>query len=60
MENPKIIKLIQEQQLRALPITMLNGNIIKVGSYPTKEELQDLTQHETKTTEPSCGTNKYS
>jgi hypothetical protein len=42
MENPQIIKLIQEQQLKVLPITMLNGNIIKVGSYPAKEELQAL------------------
>ena len=40
MENLQIIKLIQEQQLKVLPITMLNGNVIKVGSYPTKDELQ--------------------
>ena len=39
MENPQVIKLIQEQQLKALPITILNGNIIKVSSYPTNEEL---------------------
>jgi disulfide oxidoreductase YuzD len=39
MENPQVIKLIQEQQLKALPITTLNGNAIKVGSYPTREEI---------------------
>lgn len=42
MEDPQIVKLIQEQQLTALPITVLNGKVIKVGSYPTTEELQAL------------------
>ena len=51
MENPKVIKLIQEQQLRALPITILNGNVIKVGSYPTREELQALLNTSVKTKE---------
>lgn len=37
-ENPKIIKLIQEQQLKVLPITTVNGEIVKTGSYPTKQE----------------------
>jgi len=37
-ENPQVIKLIQEQQLKVLPITILNGAIVKTGSYPTLEE----------------------
>ena len=58
MENPQIIKLIQEQQLKALPITLFNGNVMKVGSYPTKEELQALVQSEIKTNEsPEAQTN---
>jgi len=44
MENPQIIRLIQEKQLKALPITVFDGNIVKVGSYPTLEELQKLFQ----------------
>ncbi len=48
-ENPQVIKLIQEQQLKALPITTLNGNVIKVGSYPTLEELKSLLQDGTDT-----------
>ena len=39
-ENLKIIKLIQEQQLKVLPITTVNGEVVKTGSYPTKQELE--------------------
>jgi hypothetical protein len=41
-ENPQVIRLIQEQQLKALPITTFNGNVVKSGSYPTLEELKKL------------------
>jgi disulfide oxidoreductase YuzD len=41
-ENPQVIKLIQEQQLKALPITTFNGNVVKSGSYPTLKELKKL------------------
>lgn len=39
-ENPAVIKLIQEQQLKALPITTCNGKIVKTDSYPTFEEFK--------------------
>jgi len=39
-ENPEVIKLIQEQQLKVLPITTLRGTIVKTGSYPTLEEFR--------------------
>lgn len=39
-ENPKIIKLIQEQQLKVLPITTVNDEVVKTGGYPTKQELE--------------------
>lgn len=39
-ENPEVIKLIQEKQLACLPITTLDGKIVKSGSYPTLEELE--------------------
>lgn len=38
-KNPQIIKLIQEQQLKVLPITTIDGVVIKTGSYPTMAEL---------------------
>ena len=41
-ENTQVIRLIQEQQLKALPITTLDGNVVKSGSYPTLEELKNL------------------
>lgn len=39
-ENPQVIKLIQEQQLKVLPITTMDGTIIKTGNYPTLEEFK--------------------
>jgi hypothetical protein len=44
IENPDVMKLIKEQQLSVLPITMLNGNVIKTGSYPTENELTGFLQ----------------
>ena len=41
-ENPEVIKLIQEQQLKALPITTCNRKIVKTGSYPTLEEFKNF------------------
>ena len=41
-ENPQVIKLIQEQQLKALPITTFDENVVKSGGYPTLEELKKL------------------
>lgn len=37
-ENPQVIKLIQEQQLKVLPITTMNGVVVKTGGYPSLEE----------------------
>ncbi len=42
MENPEVMKLMQKQQLKALPITAVDGEIIKMGSYPTLEELNEF------------------
>ena len=44
-ENPMIIKLIQEQQLKVLPITTLDGVVVKTGSYPTGNELKNYFNH---------------
>lgn len=37
-ENPEVIKLIQENDLKILPVTTLNGKVVKKGSYPTPSE----------------------
>ena len=44
IENPDVMKLIKEQQMSVLPITVLNGNVIKTGSYPTENELTGFLQ----------------
>jgi len=41
-QNTDVMKLMQEKQLEALPITTIDGKVIKVGSYPS---LEDLKQH---------------
>ena len=38
-ENPEVMKLMQQKQLAALPITEVDGKIIKSGSYPSFDEL---------------------
>jgi hypothetical protein len=40
-ENPQILKLIQEQQLKVLPITTVNGAVVKTGGYPGIKELSE-------------------
>lgn len=39
MNNPEVYRLVREQQLVALPITAVNGQVIKVGTYPTLDEV---------------------
>jgi 2-keto-4-pentenoate hydratase len=40
LNNPAVYRLVQERQLTALPITAVNGQIIKTGAYPTLSEVQ--------------------
>jgi hypothetical protein len=40
MTNMEIMRLVREQQMAALPITAVNGQVIKVGAYPTLSEVQ--------------------
>jgi len=40
MNNPQVFRLIQERQLDALPITTVNGQVIKAGDYPSLDEVQ--------------------
>lgn len=39
-ENPAILQLIQEQQLKVLPITTYGGEVVKTGGYPTLAEMK--------------------
>lgn len=39
VSNAEVMRLVREQQMAALPITVVHGKVIKVGSYPTQAEL---------------------
>jgi hypothetical protein len=38
-ENPEVMKLMRQDPLKSLPVTAVDGVIIKTRSYPTLEEL---------------------
>lgn len=40
LNNESVMRLVREQQIGALPITMINGIIIKVSSYPSLAEVE--------------------
>jgi hypothetical protein len=40
MQNNDVMRLVREQQMAALPITAVHGQVIKVGAYPTLAELR--------------------
>ncbi len=40
VSNREVFRLVREKQLTALPITVVNGKIIKVGAYPTLAEVR--------------------
>lgn len=40
MSNPEVMRLVREKQMDALPIIVVRGKVVKVGAYPTWDELQ--------------------
>jgi len=40
MSNMEVGKLVKEKGQQILPITVLDGKVIKIGEYPTLEELK--------------------
>lgn len=40
LNNAAVMRLVREQQLAALPITFVSGQIVKSGVYPTMSEVQ--------------------
>ena len=37
--NAEVMKLVREKQMEALPIIVVRGRVIKVGAYPTADEV---------------------
>lgn len=46
MANAQVFQLIRERQLTVLPITVVNGRIVKTGAYPTLDEIQKALKEE--------------
>lgn len=44
INQAEVMRLVKEKQLAALPITMIHGQIIKVGTYPTLAEVESCLQ----------------
>ena len=40
LSNSKVMKLVREKQMEALPIIVVRGKVIKVGAYPSAEEIR--------------------
>ncbi len=40
VNNKEVFRLIREKQLAALPITVVRGQIVQVGSYPTLAQVR--------------------
>lgn len=40
ISNNEVMKLVREQQMAALPITVVRGKVIKTGTYPTLPEIK--------------------
>ena len=38
--NAEVMKLVREKQMEALPIIVVRGRVIKVGAYPSAEEIR--------------------
>jgi hypothetical protein len=38
--NLEVMRLVREQQLAALPISVVHGKVVKIGSYPTLAEIK--------------------
>ena len=40
LSNAEVMKLVREKQMEALPIIVVRGKVIKVGSYPSAEDIR--------------------
>jgi len=38
--NAEVMKLVREKEMAALPIIVVRGKVVKVGSYPRQDEIR--------------------
>jgi len=48
LNNPEVMKLVREKQMDALPIVVVRGRVVKVGAYPTLDEMRVILNGPTK------------
>jgi hypothetical protein len=48
INNSEVMKLVREKQMEALPIVVVRGKVVKVGGYPTLDEMHTLLDRATK------------
>ncbi len=41
LRSSAVMRLVKERQMAALPITVVNGQLIKTGAYPSLAEVQN-------------------
>lgn len=46
--NVEVMKLVRDKQMEALPIIVVRGKVIKVGAYPSSDEIRAALQEATK------------
>ncbi len=42
MQNPSVFALLKEHGVQVLPVTTVNGQVVKKGAYPSYDELVQL------------------
>ncbi len=40
LSNPQVMQLVREKQMDALPITVVRRQVVKIGAYPTVDEIR--------------------
>ena len=48
LSNAEVMKLVREKQMEALPIIVVRGKVVKVGAYPSAEEIRAALDGENK------------
>lgn len=43
VRNSKVTEILQEKGMNSLPITVVNDEVLKIGSYPSNKEIMDYT-----------------
>lgn len=46
--NAEVMKLVREKQMEALPIIVVRGKVIKIGGYPSADEIRAALEGTTK------------